>query len=88
MQHRTDTQIAVWTAGPSDRDEDRLFLVLDVAAGELSARIERDRIDPATGRVTSVSEDMTLASALAIENPRLFAAAIEKKLILLMAAEV
>lgn len=64
MEEKTDTQIAVWTSGPMATDEKRLFLVLDVATGVLSARIEVDETDQVTGRVVSSAENISLASAL------------------------
>lgn len=75
-----ETQIAVWTSGPTQNDGDRLFLVLDVATGTLSTRIEKDRFDQTSGRVTSTSEDMDLATALELSEPKLFVEELESRL--------
>ncbi|MEM8797930.1 MAG: hypothetical protein AAGE61_20365 [Pseudomonadota bacterium] len=81
---KTENQIAVWANGPTEKDEDRMFLILDKTSGTISARIEKDRVDPASGRLTSSTEDMDLASALALSEPKLFAAKLQERLDLLM----
>lgn len=80
----TETQIAVWASGPTIKDEKRLFLILDLATGTLSARIEVDEYDPATDQVVSTSENVSLASVLEMDDPKLFSAELRKRLDLLL----
>jgi hypothetical protein len=70
---KTTVQIAVWSPGPSDRDEDRLFLTIDPGDGTLMARIERDRLDTATGRLISTAEEVPPEAILEMQEPSLFA---------------
>ncbi|MEL6694000.1 MAG: hypothetical protein AAFQ12_13355 [Pseudomonadota bacterium] len=72
MEKKT-VQIAVWSPGPSDRDEDRLFLTIDPGDGTLMARLKRDRLDTATGRLISTAEEVPPAAILETQVPRLFA---------------
>jgi hypothetical protein len=87
MEEKTETQIAVWTSGPMATDEKRLFLVLDVATGVLSARIEVDETDQVTGRVVSSAENISLASALEMDDPSLFSTKLRQRLDTLMTGD-
>ncbi|MFW5678496.1 MAG: hypothetical protein ACOCXK_02475 [Rhodosalinus sp.] len=87
MTEKIETQIAVWTSGPTVKDERRLFLVLDVGTGSLSARIEVDEYDQATDRVVSTTEDVSLASVLEMDDPSLFSEKLRRRLDILMTGD-
>lgn len=77
-------QIALWSPGPSDRDEDRLFLTIDPGDGKLMARLERDRLDTATGRLISTAEEVPPAAILEMQEPSLFATKMLERLMRLL----
>jgi hypothetical protein len=87
MTEKIETQIAVWASGPTVKDERRLFLVLDVGTGRLSARIAVDEYDQATGRVVSTTEDVSLASVLEMDDPGLFSEKLRQRLDTLMTGD-
>lgn len=84
VTHKIESQIAVWAPGPTTNDEDRLFLVLDIATGVLSARVEKDRFDQTSGTIQSSAEEIDLTDALKFDEPSLFARKLREKLDQLM----
>ncbi|WP_430404108.1 hypothetical protein [Hyphomonas sp.] len=84
MKEMIESQTAVWASGPTDKDEKRLLLVLDLATGVLSARTEADERDRTTGRIMSTMENVSLSCVLELDDPRLFATKLRHRLDVLM----